>query len=996
MMRNKRSAKVATGVMVAALLVLGVVGNVIPALATHVDGSVSVDIKETLSGQGVTSFTFTVNHPVPVDPDPIMPGSQAVITPLNSIVVQSPNGFVVEPAGNTAPHAGWGISVVKIGAQNRTVRYTLGTGNGVGADSATATQTFVVKAAVPTPAAEVTSGNFGQWRVQVSSDGGADTREPTPANTLTKVRVLKVMDVALTAPAGVTDGSVTGAQGTRPGPADDITARCSVKNFASVPHTITPVLGGSNFSVEQAAAPQTLAAGATGDFLFRLSFADVGSQVSGNAITCNATSVNGTGGQGSTPTGFNGQIGVTIQPRAIFTYVNAPGNFFPRAKKPGDTASFTTVVAKTPANSPVVNLNAAATNFSLLHKDGSGVVVYGPQAISSSSTIGGGVQTVSMQFAEAVISGSLANGLYPGRLNIAGTDANDALVEFVPVSSFTEKVRLDNLIPVIDSHLTPLAKPLNFGSDTTDVPRAVKNGASLPFTGTVKDTNPDSGELEPCGPPVCTIQSAFLHQFAGFEGGAEIGTPIAVSPSLSSGGNIGGSYSGNYPAPGVKSIQLEINVVDEAGNPVGDFSDNTADADNQYIPVDLELPKIMQAAITRTIDETTQAERRNTIVVRLDECITPTSTNRDWTVEGNLVQLVGAAECIEADPLDPIATQYGFEGRVKLTLLSDMADDGPYGILTYDPSCPVGCSQAAGKFQDRVSVFITTPAPKDIIDRIAPLTPVIDSIRLGARSFGLQDNAYWSNIDAPVFKIVNAPGPLGPTGQASVANRSVRSGYKIEIWQETNLVGGIQRAGGNPDSKLGSKVVQDADGDTLNDCKPPMPGEAEKPCTTLVTANFVLGDASDTSTSDNAHTLYVVSLDTPTPPNVSVARVALAEIDKIVPEVLFSETTFGTSTVTVAFNDSVVRGRNGNIDWLLYDADENPATFSAVQNGTSSAFRELTGGSNYPSNGQDGVLYFGYNYAGPAGQRYEDRATNPMADNDRCLRLLAGSGICPA
>jgi len=1001
---TRRSSKVAVGLAVAVLLVLGLVGGITPAFAGHGAGTANVNVHEKLAGEQDQAFTITVTHPAapaaPFPPDPLNPPQAPAA--INWVQVGAAPGFVIDSASGPLESGSpaWDVTLIKQGGQNIIALFTLKAGKtGI---SAGGNGAFTIQADVPRPPAERTNSN---WNVATSSNGGASQAQPT-GDLSTRVRVLKVDNVAITSPAGAADGTVSGLQGkSRDVDGDGLNdetavfARCVITNHASVAHTITPSLsGGSNVIIEAAPAPASVASGASRAFDFQLSFADVSSTQS-TALQCNGDSVRTDGGSGigTTPTGFNAQTPVSIQPRAIFNYVANPNlpTFSPSALSPNRTGvPFTVVVQKT--GTPGVNLAPASTRLGFLNTDGVGFAIAKTPLTSSPSVPAGNVVNFSLGFSVDV--GSLANGRYPGVLDIRGTDLNDSAVGFVPLSSFNEKLLIDAGIPFLDLNVTPPALPTGWpaGPDYDYVARAVRSGQTLGLGGSITDFDPDLEEDAPCG--TCTIVpgSAVLRQYETEIGGAISGPDLPVTLSVNTTtGAVSGSFSGSY-APTTRSVVLVARAVDKAGNETelinstgcgwcpARFSDAERALLSGRAVVDPVVPEIVSIRTQRGSDGS-----QNRLLVTLSECAYGVTQAADWTFVGaGVTQSVTAVEpasgipnCAVSNPA-PMSSGGSLVLRTSEPMPDDDAADEPLPQLRYMPVGGSVLQTASNRFRDRTGSTVAD-VTKQILDGISPLAPVIQSIELPSHTelLGTHDGAFWTNIDTPKFLLVN------PAGQEY---RAIRAGYTAELWQETNGVAGLQRSG---DVRLGSEQVERTDGGNCDEGDPPTePGIA---CTVMVEADFTVPGASsaDTSQSEAAHTLYAVALDSSTPANAGDAGSALVEIDRIKPQVDMTNTAFEAADITVAFNDSLRFGQDRAGDWRIVDDSDFVLFMSAVQGTGQANSRRLVPFSGYDP---DAVMLFSWIYFGPAGGRYEDRATNTLLDFETCVKDVPGSSICPA
>ena len=708
---RKNRTRFTVGLAVGIMMVVGLLGPIAPALAGHGAGTANVDIHEILAGTPSQAFRITVTHPAGDTqnlPDSIT-NPQPAPPAVNWVQVTTPPGFQASATSTSGPHSGWSVSVLPLGSEaGRRVIFSLTSGNGI---AASGSGVFTINSAVPRPAAEVT-GPTANWQVRSSSDGGESFVLPT-GDLSTRVRVLKIDDVALTSPAGVVDHSVTGNQGKRrdvdsDGTPDeaDVLATCVVTNHASVAHVITPTLGGgSNVNIEEGAGQAaTVASRAQHTFTYRVSFADV-STTQSPALQCNANSVRADGGAGigTTPTGFNLQKTITIQPKAVFTYNSVPQlpSFSPNALSPNsDNVTFRVAIQK--SGVPAVALDPARTT--LAFKNNAGEVKIPPIRLSSTPAVpAGNVSNFVLEFGPVNLASlGLTDGRLTGELNIRGMDANDAVVAFLPVPSFAEKLLIDAGIPTLDLNITPPNLPTGWPTDPDFnlVVRAARNGQTVSFGGKVEDTNPDTTQQEGCG--TCTILSSHLVPYSQ-ENGGEAGTPIPVTLNINpSTGAITGSYTLAAGAIGsAKSLVLRAQVRDAAGNvsalttSVGcpwcnpTWSTEVRDQLSGRSIIDNTTPLIVSAKTRRRA-----TGEQNLLEVTLSECVNGTTTARDWTLSGSTNRVV-AVENAAGRPSCKVSSQvpYSSSATVLLRTANEFPDDSTAGndlpSLSYDPGATV-------------------------------------------------------------------------------------------------------------------------------------------------------------------------------------------------------------------------------------------------------------------------------------------------------------------
>jgi hypothetical protein len=709
-------------------LVSGLVLGLVPAVAQVPSVNTgSVDVRNVLAGTANKEFKITVNR--------------RMAPAVNAVIIHIPPDYnVIEGRAD-----GWQSQIL-------TPRRVLFTGSTIAPGGSTP---FSIFSNVPTPNQDVTH----RWKASVSTNGGAnqDEVDPSGSGTMdTVTRVLQVTNLAVTAPAGATDGSVTGAQ-------NNVQTTCQVQNVGSGVLNVDATLSGSNYQTSDPAA-QDIGPGQTGSFIFDMAFEDVNSTTSTNA-ECIGTSA------GRASTGdrnvFGRRINLSIQPRAVFDYVatslspkfaapNARPIFSVRVNKHQKGASLTTLTD----GSPAVTLEPSGTDFAF---DG-----IGPTPLGSPATIEAGkADNVLLQFAPLFIpppsAGGPGDGDHNVTINIGGTDANGAPISVRPVPNVLDTIRIDASIPVINS--PDLSGP---PSRCCAEDPAVKNGDTLNFSANVTDRNPATGQQEPCR--TCQIVSAELIQYGTENGTGEVGQRIPITVA-NNGGALTGSYSADY-SPQALSVQMAIVVKDEAGN----LSNGGAPTFSDLFEVDNIAPTIVAAAASPApsiANEDLQRQLRVSFSEAVDNFNSPTDgvcPGPDWRADNNTV-----VSCTR---------DANFRGA-GLLVADQLPDDTPGFNLAYFPQTPL-------TFHDRVGNPIATGSTVKVQDLIPPKAPSLDSV---SGDEAEDDGKFYTNFkDSRAFVLSG--------------DKAVKPGYTIQLWQENGLADGLQTEGTTADMKIGQEVAQ--------------------------------------------------------------------------------------------------------------------------------------------------------------------------------------------
>ncbi|HEV3474955.1 MAG TPA: hypothetical protein VG602_06295 [Actinomycetota bacterium] len=850
-------------------LVSGLVLGLVPAVAQVPSVNVgSVDVRNVLAGTANKEFKISI--------------TRRAAPAVNAVIIHIPPDYnVIEGRAD-----GWNSQII-------TPRRVLFTG---GSLAPAATQAFSIFANVPTPAQDVTH----RWKATVSTNGGSnqDEVDPSGSGTMdTVTRVLQVTNLAVTAPAGATDGSVSGAQ-------NNVQTSCAVQNVGSGTLSVDATLSGSNYQTSNPDA-QSLAPGQTGSFVFGMSFDDVNSTTSTNAECIGESAGRASTGNREV---FGRRINLSIQPRAVFDYVAtslspkfaAPGArpvFSVRVNKHQKGASLTTLTDGSPAATlepSCAHATPCSTDFAF---DG-----IGPTPLGGPATIEAGkVDSVLLQFAPLLIptpeAGGPGDGDHAVTINLGGTDANGAPISVRPVPNVLDTIKIDASIPVIQ------------GSDLSGPPSrccaedpAVKNGDTLSFSAAVTDRNSATGQQEPC--KTCQVVSSQLIQYATEDGKNEVGQRINVTVT-NSGGALTGSYAGDY-SPQALSVQMATVVKDEAGN----LSNGGAPTFSDLFEVDNIAPTITAAAASPApsiANQDLQRQLRVTFSEAVDNFTSPTDgvcPGPDWRADNNTV-----VNCTR---------DANFRGA-SLLVSNELPDDTPGFNLAYFPQTPLA-------FHDRTGNPIATGTTVKVQDLIPPKAPIVDEV---AGEEAEDDGRFYTNNNNAPFLLSGA--------------KAVKPGYTIQLWRENGLEDGLQTEGTNADAKIGQAVAQ-ASTVTITPTSP----------LTHLDAN---GNAPQAGVE---HTVYTRALDTAIPANPTpsdLIRAFEVVVDKVAPALSAAQAQ--VDRIHVDFNEAV-EGTNSALFWELLDKSGYSVTLDQVT-GSGSARDVLVDDAQYQAANAATIqyLYFG-------------------------------------
>lgn len=877
--------------VIAVAAALSTVAGLVPASAqVPADATVArVDDTNVLAGTANNEFRLTVKHRLGL--------------PVNAVIISTPSGGYTLNEGRAA---GWDALRIT----NRSVLFT---GNSI---SPGAEAVFNMFANVPVPAQDVTSA----WSIRVSSDGGQTSSQAAPdpgiplvqsAGTLnTIIRVLQVTAFAITAPAGATDNTVTGTQ-------SNVTAVCRVQNAGSGLLNVAAEVESDDgdFTVTQAPAGD-IASGASRDYTVGMTFNDVTSNNSDDAI-CDASS------PGKASTGpFGADFGLTIQPRAVFSYIE--DTLSPELTAPGARPSFQVEILKrqngspTPLvgsdQSPAVTLNQAATTFALPNAG----CEFGPTGLASPTTIDSGRQNeFILRFAAALVPLDAEEGRCGVTMRIVGTDANGR--GFATIPNVPDDVLIDAKIPQIAD--LNISGP---GSRCCGAAAALKNGDTADLSGQATDSNPETGNQDPC--ENCSVVSADLVQRDTEEGGNIVArTPVTLEIDEDS-GEMSGEYTGGYVAA-ARSVQLAVIVADATGT---NHSDETF---SNLVPIDNIPPKLVRAVATRA-PSTGGEDLQRLIVARFDEQVDiknqPTEDGScpggDWRVDDNSV-----ASCQRANNFL----------SVSLLTAEELPDDGPeLGSLAYFP--------AALFFHDRVAHNVPLGSTVDIEDKIPPLAPEIDQV--DGKDADDDDDRFYTRDSTARFDLSG--------------NRAVKAGYTVQLWRESNGKSGLQ-TDGVADQKIGQEVAAGNEVSITPDIALPSNAAPGAPASGVVSR--IYGRSLDTATPKN-----------PTPPEEILS--VLVVVDVIAPGLATNGIVPDAGDIDITFTESVF-GRDFSFDWEVENDAGDILNTGEVTGESNRRSLEMNDG-RYNANEVARVQFI---YLGPDADRYQDKAGNVLANFNKFL-----------
>ncbi|MDQ3967487.1 MAG: hypothetical protein M3275_03725, partial [Thermoproteota archaeon] len=483
------------GAFMALALMLSV--TAMPAFGEPMPATASINTAHRMNLAGGTDVPFEITVT-----SPQFSGDGLLAKPVNFVRVIPPHGDYTAVQG-IAP-AGW---ISRVTANNNIMFEAKDNPILAGTSKA-----FTVIANLSRPPLD----NNRRWRVYNSDDGGnvMVESEPTGAGALnTQIRVLKVTSVALTAPAGVTDNSVTENQ--------TASAAMTVVNAGSGNLTVTPTLT-SNRSSDQISCPASAPIGAGSQIIVNCT---VTFGAKGTAATARLTGDANTEGADGIP--FTGDA-ISVMSQVGLSYSNL--SLSPREVAAGQSYPFRLTVSKTGDVS--ANLNKGGTTFRFGDNDEF------IASLAEPATLPAGNANVLLEFVSTRVPDDFpvnADGYseHIPRLRVVATDQNDFGVDRSP--GITDKVTVDILGPILI-----LARPDAGGPDVEGAEKATSNGRRTNLSGRIEDR----GKL--C--TNCTISGTVLRQYT--SSGARLDDiPVTLT---NSGGVLSGSYSGNYSPQAVR------------------------------------------------------------------------------------------------------------------------------------------------------------------------------------------------------------------------------------------------------------------------------------------------------------------------------------------------------------------------------------------------------------------------------------------------------------
>lgn len=409
-----------------------------------------------------------------------------------SIILPSAAGVTTNPDVH-AP-SGWTVQVTDHGSLQR-IKFQTESSPIAPGDSVA----FDFPADVAAPAA---GDKTGEFRVAVSSDGGATT-EPAKGALRTVIRVLEVTELGALAPAGVTDQSATAGQ--------SITYGVRVRNHARAALVVTPTLQ-SNHDADTVgdADPARIPSGQSRPYRFPVTLGPASGQrvatFAGGATSDSASAVQET-------------AELLVQaPPALVLDANSFAPKFVRADVP---IKYRFSVDVTKSNPPTLRLRGCTLSFASTATRLPGPVRFGP---------GTAAQTLS--FSPTLVNGD--EGAHTVRMSCDGVDGNDHPASY----RLTEPnlVTIDNTPPVLTVDLDiPDGQDAVKSGDTLTIRGAVDEDAELDFVG----LRSDAGETFPCTPSdteefECEVSPDFA------DGTTEV---LAEAQATDRAGNVGAASS---------------------------------------------------------------------------------------------------------------------------------------------------------------------------------------------------------------------------------------------------------------------------------------------------------------------------------------------------------------------------------------------------------------------------------------------------------------------
>lgn len=585
---------------------------------------------------GAASFTINVtnNRTAPLG----LAGGETV----NFVDIKLPNTAGIKTSAVPTAPQGWTATRTSAGGlQTYTFR------GGSIAPGSSLPFTFPASVAAPT------ADRSGTFEVAVSSDNGR-TSDGAEGALTTVIRTLDIVEGSLkaTAPSGVTDGTATAGQ--------TIDYAFQVRNLARGTQTVSPQLSSDSSSdtIQQAPA-QSLAAGAVGTFVSKLTFGG-----SSNRPVSLTAAANASPSQALTEA-----ASFTVQAPAELVLDAA--SFKPTAVRPNLPTSFT--IDATKFNDPALNI--ASSSLSLP----TGVTANGG-ALSFSD---GATQTLS--FGPASATG--ADNVYDVTFSFAGTDSNG--FGFTKTQTLSDALTLDSIGPVID----PFTVTLPTDADGRRQTAASNDGDKIDVAGRLDDCSVAADKLKVVLQP--NVGSAIPVPVTRSADGCEF------SGSITTGGE------GTTFADGTTSFVALASASDAAGNAGSNATAKTI--------VDLVLPVFTDAITLGASDTSTSADR---ILVTFTDATTVFGgcSEAHWSIDGELlvrdVRYSDGSECVPG--------QAGPDNS-RLLLLVEPRDQDLQTNVTYDPQArpvtdPAKDSAGQDALEDTIATVVgVVPAAPEIV-----------------------------------------------------------------------------------------------------------------------------------------------------------------------------------------------------------------------------------------------------------------------------------------
>ncbi len=553
---------------------------------------------------------------------------------------------------------------------------------------------------------------------------------------------------------------------------------------------------------------------------------------------------------------------LVIQPAAQFAY--KANTLSPLASSSGVSRSFTLSVDKTNPPSVTFDYSQSVLTFSKL-----GLPSFSTTLASAPAT-GNGTQSVGLQFAPVTIptpgggDPTAYDGQWTPELTLKGTDDNGAAVS--RTVSITNNFEIDNLIPVV---LPTLSAPS--GQVNPDNQPVVKDGNTLTFGGTIKK---GPGAADPADPSA-TITACDLVVLS--PALAEVSrTAVPLTVCKNTGGNITGSQAPASLGVPAGFVRLDVAAADGAGNGSGLTPSN-------LVAIDNVAPALTDAttgcgAAGRAASAT--CDDFSTIRVRLSEHTKGSDqlNAADFSVFDNIVV---KADMRDSRSLAAPCTQAQFCDLAILTLGQAIGEDETPAVVYEFNALPTRTRPADGPKNNLADGAL------DTIDGIVPDLPSLGAVSQNgvdnsgspvSEPVGKQGSSFYTNDATPTFSITG----LG-------------AGYTAIVSIDNNGNGNYDEGTDQVLTECESSgATADCDGSGIS-----LDG----------TYNILISstDADGNLSSGRSGTLAG-----------KTGRPETLVLDRVAPAATGFSSVAATRTVSVAFDESVNRGRDFAEDWFVY------------------------------------------------------------------------------